>query len=1345
MSDSSWISYVPYHIAQTILANPGANPVGKEQRLHVVAVFVDTSGFTAISESLSRAGKSGAEELTQILNSYFEPMIHQAETYGGIVVKFAGDAISIIFPYPLKNRSRVVRQALQCALNIQAQMERSGSLSTSVGDFTMTMKIGLAIGRVLCTSVGDPNNHLEYVVAGEVLDRCAEAEHQALKGEIVAHRELLQYAGNVQVSKQRGEYAWVKALSRKAAINPLTPLPDEISDLARSQFERYLHPVLVERLRENQAAFINEHRKVTVVFAMFSGFDYDHDATVSFKLQEYLLAVMQIVDRYGGYFSRADMGDKGSKYIILFGTPVGHEDDDERALRCALELIKLPHCPTHIGINTGFVFCGGVGSAHRQEYAAIGDTVNLAARLMQAAQAGQILTSETTRNFVSNKFFWQDLEPILVKGKSDLVPIAQLMSMREKQNIGLHEPAYELPMVGREQELALISNKIEHAIRGAGQIIGITAEAGMGKSRLNAEIISMAVNHGFEIYGGECQSYGTQMNYLVWRDVWRGFFAINPEESSSDLQAHVEAQLADIDPNLVQRTSLLGVLLGLDFQENELTRSFDTKLRKASLEALLRDCLKWRASRKPLLLVLEDCHWIDPLSRELLEFLARNSARLRMVLIVLYRPPERGQQSMLNLTHLPHFTELTLTEFSDQEAAKLIELKFTEHYGSHNPATTQLVELIQTKAQGNPFYIDEMINFLHDRSIDPQDANAFSIIDLPDSLYSLIISRIDQLTEDKKITLKVASVIGRAFRASWLWQIYPQLGAPDQVKQLLLELSQMGLTPLDKPDPILEFLFKHIITQEVAYESIAIATRAVLHEQIGQFLEDNYANDLSPFIDLLAFHYGQSKNLEKQSIYFRQAGDLAKSAYSNQIAIEYYQRLLPLLKPDDQARVLCDLGEVWQLVGKWTEAEVFYKQALALAEQEGELHTHARSQLLLGHLMWYRAVYAEALEWLEKARHGFEVIEDQHGLSQAIGRMGLVFRMQSEYDRAIEHFNLQIKLTTENQDKEGLAEAIGHLGNVYSDRREYPLALDCYERELTLANELGNRRESLYAIGNIGNVYEAQGNYAHAMVNLGQVLDLAFEIGDNFSAAIAALNLGEAYRVKGSYGQAIQSYLYCLNIALQLDDRVAISCALANMAQAHLAQHQFDQAKELFAKAIPLTRSLEIPYYLAEFLYGQTELFSLSGDLHIAFTLNTEVMEVASKAERQDILLKARLLAIRMEYSLGKFNVASVKAALAELQTQATNDDEHAIIAFESWQLTKDEDQRHRAIDLYHRCYALTPNIEYYDRLSQLTNDALETPPTLAALPNVIDQASFDIVSLISQVDVILASLQPAS
>ncbi len=344
---------------------------------------------------------------------------------------------------------------------------------------------------------------------------------------------------------------------------------------------------------------------------------------------------------------------------------------------------------------------------------------------------------------------------------------------------------------------------------------------------------------------------------------------------------------------------------------------------------------------------------------------------------------------------------------------------------------------------------------------------------------------------------------------------YPQIGTAEQVMASLSALSDLGLTPLDKAEPELEYLFKHVVTQEVAYESMAVATRAVLHEQIGAFVERRYAADLGGYTDVLAFHFGRSRNIEKQRYYFRRAGDSAANAYANQTAIDYYERLLPLLSAVEQADVLCDLGQIQKLIGNQEEAERCYREALALAGSEQRSGEQARCRLLLGHLMWYKADCPEALTWLEQARIGFEERDDRSGVSQAIGRIGLVNWLQADYPRALDHFEQWARIAEELGDRASLAEAVGNVGNVYAYRGQYERAVDNYGRKVALAGVAANRRESLNAIGSIGLMYIQAGNYPRALEQLARALAGAAEIGDRHTVMIAAVNIGVLYRLQG--------------------------------------------------------------------------------------------------------------------------------------------------------------------------------------------------------------------------------------
>jgi class 3 adenylate cyclase len=583
---------------------------------------------------------------------------------------------------------------------MQAQMHRYAAIPTSAGIFNLSMKAGLASGMILCGCVGD-DYRTEYIVAGKALDLCADAEHHATKDEVVVHNDLLSYLtnaygeeeilGKVVVVEQRADYSCISQLLRAAPAKAL-PTLQSLKAATIQVLRPFLHPTLGQRLSEGQTDFINEHRKVTVLFVSFSGFDYDHDTQVGPKLQTYFSEVLTSIKRYDGYLNKIDMGDKGSKFIVLFGAPVAHENDEERALLCADELLAQANqhlASIKIGVNTGFVYSGLVGSNLRQEYTVMGDAVNLAARLMQAAKPGQALVSGFTQSYLVERCEWQSFEPIMVKGKSEPIPIFAVKQFRQTSTgytgiLSLQEPAYTLPMVGRTVELDSIKAKIALVQHKQGQIIGITAEAGMGKSRLASEALKLAKAAGLRGYGGECLSYATNSSYLVWHNIWRGLWEIDPTAPLDEQIRYLEANLASYDQESVTYAPLLASLLNLPIPDNTTTAALDPKTRKRHLETMLVRRLHQNCQAGPLLLVLEDCHWIDALSQELLDLMAHEIAELPVLLLLVYRPINTTDTSHLYLQQIDHFlnfTELRLQDFTPDEATALIRLKLGQLFG----------------------------------------------------------------------------------------------------------------------------------------------------------------------------------------------------------------------------------------------------------------------------------------------------------------------------------------------------------------------------------------------------------------------------------------------------------------------------------------------------------------------------------------------------------------------------------------------------------------------------------------------------------------------------------------
>lgn len=1337
---TSWFAYVPRHVAEDLLLFPDDSPIRRERRFDAVALFADVSGFTPISEALGKTGRSGTEELTTILNRYFDPMIDLIHSYGGIVGKFGGDAMTVLFPYTSETQNVVVRRAIQCALLMQAQMDNYKGIQTSAGQFDLAMKAGLAMGSVFTTTVGDTDSRLEYIIAGETLDVCADAEHEAEPGDVVVHNDLVMVAKGVEVAEKRGDFSLVAGLSEEESPSPLERLNDPPPSLIPT-LERYLHPTVAHRVAADQARFINEHRKVTVLFISFDGFNYDSDPTVRVKMQAYFLQVIRIINRYDGFLNKIDMGDKGSKFIALFGAPVAHENDEERAIRCAIDLIGLPGVQIRVGINTGFVYAGQVGSETRQEYTVMGDVVNLSARLMQAAQPNQILISADTHSFVPDAFVWENFDPISVKGKSQPIAVYGVQRVADTHAEGLTEPHYSLPMIGRVQELNAISELMDQTLEGNGQMIGIVADAGMGKSRLTAEVIRLSSEKSFSGYGGACQSYGTTMSYLVWHSIWRGFFGLNIDSSIENQIEHLQSRLTAINPNLEQRLPLLSFVLNITIPDNEFTAALEPELRHQLLHELLLECVQDRAAQSPMMFVIEDRHWIDPLSLELLEFLGRNTINLPIAMVVVYRPLDQ-LQSTSALHHLPHFTEFELTEFSPQEIRELIDLKLAELFRADRQLSDKILEQIVERSQGNPFYVEELINYLHDAGVDPTDMEALAALDLPDNLYSLILSRIDRLAEGEKITLKVASVIGRIFRASWLWGFYPDMGSPDEVRETLTILSGADLTPLDKPEPELEYLFKHILTQEVAYGTLAYALRSALHDQLGQFIESVYAATLDNYIEILAYHFGQSENTAKKRVYYRRAGDHAKNNYANDAAISYYERLLPLLLESDQVEIMLSMGEVWRLVGQWDDAEAIFRDALAITETIGDDLRRAQCLDAIGYVFTTRGDYGEALEWFEQAHQVAETLGNPPALLSIYEHLGYTHWLAANFDDAIQFANRHLTMATDNDNHKGISDALRNLGGVYMFQEDFSAAIDAFERSFQSAAEHHYQQGAIYSSANLGMTYGMSGDFFRAIQQYNQALTVATEIGYLQSIASLVSNIGEEYRLLGAYTEAMACNEYALSVLIDLGDWRTTMVSLGNIGAIFALEERYDEAEPLFEQALRIGRAFELGYFVCEYLQAYADMLTQLGRYEEAILLNTDALELATENGRPEIAFKAQILSIRLQVLRQALAAESAIGQLQSIIAEKEESGEKATLYDAIWQFDYAQSTaRQQAIELYIEAYTASPNAIYRRRYQVLNGtDDLPEPPSLPPLPSVIATRATDLEAEVNRLEILMTA-----
>ena len=1118
-------------------------------RVFGAALFADISGFTPLTEALAAelGPERGAEELTANLNRIFHAIIAELDRFGGDVIYFSGDAITCWLDGDEGLR------ALTAAFGMQAAIARVGEVVTPGGTrVRLAMKVAVAVGHARRFVVGDPEIQLIEVLAGRLVDDLAAAESLAEQGEIVLDESAFDALGErvdvaeVRVDEDSGRtVGLVAGLLEPAAEAPgedtKSPLPEEL-------VRQWVLPAVYERLRTGRGEFLAELRPAIPFFVRFTGIDYDTDDAAVDKLDDFVRRAQRVLTGYGGNLLQLTLGDKGAYLYAVFGSPHAHEDDPARACAAALDLLELERDTAadelQVGITQGRLRSGTYGHDRRRTFVCLGDAVNLAARLMSKAQPGEIYVEAAIQRSAGDGFAWQALSPMRVKGKTEPVTVFALTGVSSGPR--RRQTRYLLPIVGRRRELEVLDAALAQSREGAGGVIGISAEAGVGKSRLLAEFVRGVRSQGILAVYGECQSFGSATSYLVWREIWRRLLRVDDELAEPAQLRALEAELGRIDPALVPRLPLLGAVLNLPIPDNDLTGAFDAELRKTSLESLLADCLRARAGQEPLVLVLEDCHWIDPLSRDLLGVLARIAPSLRVLVVLAYRPAAEPGGS-LGLSAVDGFSELRLDELEPVEAELLIRSKVEELSGSGTEAPPALVELVTERSQGNPFYVEELLNYIRGQGVELADEAALRTLRLPESLHSLVLSRVDTLAEAPRRTLKVASVVGRAFRAPALPEIYPELGGLDDVREHLGALRTLDLVTLDQESDE-SYLFKHVVTQEVAYESTPYALRADLHERVGDYIESSEPDAVDRNLDLLAHHYWLSGNDPKKREYLVLAGDAAQAHYANAAAIDYFERVAPLLEGADRWRVIRSLGEVREVAGDWPGAEASYRDALALATSEHDIAAAAWTETSLADLFRKRGDYDEASEALEAARVRFDALGDKVGTGRVLQLAGTVAATRGDFETARRDLEASLEIRRELGDKAAMGALLSNLGVMAEYDGDYERSRALHEEGLALRMEAGDKGAVAISQMNLGNVLLLLGRVDEARACQEESLRLRRETGDPWMIALGEHNLGILTRSQGELDATRELFAGALSVYREHGEKWALAFMLEDVA-----------------------------------------------------------------------------------------------------------------------------------------------------------------------------------------------------
>lgn len=1107
-------------------------------RVRGAALFADISGFTPLTEALaaSLGAQRGAEELTAILDRVVGAVLAELHRYGGSVIYFSGDAVTCW----LDGDDGLLAAA--CALRMQAAMHRVGRVRTPDGrQVRLAMKVAVAVGPARRCVVGDPEIQLIDVLAGSLMDELAAAERAAAKGEVRLSSAAVRSLGD------RADVGPGGVLHRLAVDVPPVPPPPATAPLPEDTVRQWLLPPVYERMLAGRGEFLAELRPAIPLFLRFGGLDFDTDEAAPAKLDDFIRGAQRVVDSYGGSTLQLTVGDKGSYLYAVFGSPIAHEDDAARVCGAALDLLALeagsPVSGLQIGITHGRLRSGTYGHRQRRTFCCLGDAVNLAARLMSAAPSGAAWVADAVVQAAGPAYTFGPLPSMKVKGKSDPVR-AWTLTGRGAAPVPVRAEA----LVGRAHELAELTDFLAPAVdSGHGRLVGVSGEAGVGKSRLLGELAAGLAARGVVVAHGVAQAYGTSASYAAWQPVWRTLLGVDAAAADRPPAELLDELAARLPEPVRPRTPLLGGLLGLPLPDNDLTAHFDAQLRKTALESTAGEALAAMARRQPVLIVIEDAQRLDALSQDLLAGLARAAADLPVAIALAYRPGEAF--GGLPLAGMPHVLEHHLGPLDVAATTLAVEERLRLLYGPDQPLSAELVAFVVERAEGNPLYVRELAAYLHQRGVDPA-TGGLTDLDLPESLHSLMLSRIDILGEELRRTAKVASVVGRTFRAGLLPEVYPELG---DVTEPLVALAA-GDVVIAEQRELATHAFTHAIVCDVAYESVPFALRTELHEAVARCLERGADGDPARQLDRLAYHYGRSENAAKKLEYTLRAGIAAQAEYANAAALAHFRTVLPLLPEPDRAPVLVRTGKVLELVGEWTGAASAYSDALTVAEVAGDQDAGAWARTWLAEVARKRGRFDEAAEGLAEAGERFRALGNEAGVGQVLHLSGTLAAQRGEYPAATAAYRASLRIRERLGDLASMGALFSNLAIVEEYQGRYAEAQQLNEQALELRLRDGDRRAIGVSQNNLGMIAVLRGDFVAATERFVEAMRLHELVGDAWMVALGHNNLGNAYRGLGNAAAAGQEYRAALATYRAHGDDWALAILYEDVAQLATAE-----------------------------------------------------------------------------------------------------------------------------------------------------------------------------------------------
>lgn len=1174
-------------------------------------LHLDMNGFTSMTEQLMEHGKAGAEILSQILGRILSRSVHEIYDRGGLIAQFEGDSIIAVFP------EHPPAAAYNAATSLMDYFKQNHNRQTRFGTWEVYASFVLAHGPVEWGIAG--RERLIHYIRGDVISRASLLSKLGDAGQLLIDTSFFEFTGC-------------------RSIEDLNHLPCNRTEISQQDLQRIQRKVALKFFPDQiiSSKLTGEFREITSVFLSLRTGKYDN-------LNHSVESILEVTSFYGGHVCGLYFTSDYPVILVLFGAPVSWENNSARACSFASELIKGPFSRSiRVGIDSGTVYAGMTGNSKRCTYTVYGDVINTAARLLFRADWGEILVTEETCKKTGNEYVWSDSTNLMLRGKTESTKARKLMYC---QNNGITR-IYEGEMVGRSAELNYIINRIHPLEQGAfAGITSVYGEAGIGKSRLLFEAIKSLAPFCQTVVLKCDDILGTSLNPFKY--FLRNYFKQSDsnttdfnkklfEEKMESLTAKLESGSfpsgnKNLAEGLRRSTSTIGSLLGHFWKDSVFDR-IEPGQRFLNIALAIGIFIKSLSSLKPLIILIEDVHWMDSDSKRLLKMIIRNIKRHPVGILVSSRYRDDGSRPETGIEAVINAESIDLNPIDEEASISIITARLNAKSGP------ELTRFILDRTEGNPFYIDQFCIYLKNSDMITFKGSAWHLIlrkvEVPSGIKSILVARIDRLPIQLRSLVQIASILGQEFDIGVLSEVSGETIVNSLIQNGIEEQLWSKISET-------EYSFNHTLYRDAAYGMLLEKELRKHHRKAAETIIRLNIDDTEQVAGKIAFHMDNSGQSSEALDWGWKALSIADRNCRLYECLDWANKLQEKLMSDTESAgrnellqdVLFKKNSSLSNLGRHTEQKENIELLKKLCKEEN--WKDRRIDLLVIQADYYSSIgkIDEAFAISEQGLAAAKKTSDKKCEAMLLSNTGILHRRAGNIDEAEKCYRRALEAFREAGDRRLEGETLVNLAILLRQQGLKSEAEMYYKQALIIHREVGNRRAEGYVLNGLGNLQEDD---EKALFWFRNALRINREVGDRRAIAIALGNIGQMESKRGNYSTAMDSLNMALKIFSEIDNLPLQAGTLHIFGEMYISQGKLQKADECLQESLVIARQtgrkrletqVTILLGLVSALKGDTEkalrFYSVAYDLIMKHRFSKEIDEDFSRL--RSLLLQAEI------------------------------------------------------------------------------------------------------------------------